>query len=35
MRPGMEGVARLDAGQRTLLWIGTRRIIDTVRLWVW
>jgi multidrug resistance efflux pump len=35
MRPGMEGVARLDAGRRTLLWIGTRRIIDTVRLWLW
>ena len=35
MRPGMEGVARLDAGRRTLLWIGTRRIVDTVRLWLW
>lgn len=35
MRPGMEGVARLDAGRRSLLWIGTRRLIDTVRLWMW
>ncbi len=35
MRPGMEGVARLDAGQRSLLWIGTRRVFDTVRLWLW
>jgi biotin carboxyl carrier protein len=35
MRPGMEGVARLDAGRRSLLWIGTRRVFDTVRLWLW
>lgn len=35
MRPGMEGIARLDAGRRSLLWIGTRRVIDTIRLWVW
>lgn len=35
MRPGMEARVRLDAGERTLLWIGTRRIVDTVRLWLW
>jgi len=35
MRPGMEGVIRLDAGEHSLLYIGTRRVIETVRLWVW
>jgi biotin carboxyl carrier protein len=35
MRPGMEGVIRLDAGERSLLWIGTRRLVDAARLWLW
>lgn len=35
MRPGMGGRVSLDTGRRTLLEIGTRRIIDTVRLWLW
>jgi multidrug resistance efflux pump len=35
LRPGMEGQVRIDAGKRSLLWIGTRRVIDQVRLWLW
>ncbi|MGP1273435.1 MAG: efflux RND transporter periplasmic adaptor subunit [Phycisphaerales bacterium] len=35
MRPGMEGLAKLEVGDRTLLWIGSRRIVDTLRLWLW
>ncbi|HZW07873.1 MAG TPA: efflux RND transporter periplasmic adaptor subunit, partial [Phycisphaerales bacterium] len=35
MRPGMEGQVRIDAGSRSLLWIGTRRVVDQVRLWLW
>lgn len=35
MRPGMEGFAKFDVGERSLLWIGTRRIRDTLRLWLW
>ena len=35
MRPGMEGLVRLDAGERSLLSIGLRRVVDTVRLWLW
>ncbi len=35
MRPGMEGLAKFDTGRRTLIDIGTRRIRDTVRLWMW
>ncbi|MEZ6234548.1 MAG: efflux RND transporter periplasmic adaptor subunit [Phycisphaerales bacterium] len=35
MRPGMEGIAKFNTGRRTLLDIGTRRIRDTLRLWLW
>ncbi len=35
LRPGMEGVAKFDTQDRSLLWIGTRRIIDAVRMWWW
>ena len=35
MRPGMEGLAKLDVGDRTLLWIGSPRIVDTLRMWLW
>jgi len=35
LRPGMEGVAKFDTEERSLLWIGTRRIIDTIRMWWW
>jgi biotin carboxyl carrier protein len=35
MRPGMEGIAKLDTGERTILGIGSRRIVDTLRLWLW
>lgn len=35
MRPGMEGLAKFNTGKRSLLDIGTRRIRDTLRLWLW
>lgn len=35
LRPGMEGVARLDMGKRKLLWIWTHKLVDKVRLWIW
>lgn len=35
MRPGMEGFAKFDAGEHSLIWIGTRRIRDTLRIWLW
>jgi aminoglycoside phosphotransferase len=35
LRPGMEGVAKIEIERRRLLWIWTHRIIDTVRLWAW
>lgn len=35
LRPGIEGVAKLDTEERSLLWIGTRRLMDQIRLWLW
>ena len=35
LRPGMEGIAKLDAGQRQRLRVWARPIVDAVRLWFW
>ena len=37
LSPNMEGVAKVQAGQRTLLWIWTHRFTDWLRLqwWKW
>jgi len=35
LRPGMEGIARINVGERKLLWIWTHKVIDRVRLWLW
>lgn len=35
MRPGMEGRAKIETREHSLLWIGTRRIIETVQMWWW
>lgn len=35
LRPGMEGVAKIDVGRERIAWILTRQIVDTVRLWLW
>ncbi|MCC6284679.1 MAG: efflux RND transporter periplasmic adaptor subunit [Phycisphaerales bacterium] len=35
MRPGMEGIVKLNTGPRSIAWILTRRIRDTARLWLW
>ncbi len=32
---GLQGQARLDAGRHSLIYIGTRRIRDWLRLWLW
>lgn len=34
-RPGMEGQAKFNGERQSLAWIATRRIIDTVRVWLW
>jgi multidrug resistance efflux pump len=35
MRPGMAGVAKIEAGRRNMLWIWSRRLVDWLRLLVW
>jgi multidrug resistance efflux pump len=35
LRPGMKGVARLDAGRAGLLWIWTHSIVQRLQLWLW
>jgi len=34
-RPGMSGVTKLDCGERSLLWIFTRRAVDYLRMRFW
>lgn len=34
-RPGMSGAARIDAGERRVIWILTHRLVDRLRLWLW
>ncbi len=35
MRPGMEGIVKIDIGKRKLIWIWTRRWVDGMRLFLW
>jgi len=33
--PGMECLAKIDTQRHSLMWIGTRKVIDAVQLWWW
>lgn len=35
LRPGMEGVGKIEVDRRLLIWIWTRQVIDWVRLKLW
>ncbi|MBL4700022.1 MAG: HlyD family efflux transporter periplasmic adaptor subunit [Phycisphaeraceae bacterium] len=35
LRPGMEGLARVDMGKRKIWWVATHRLADMIRLWMW
>ena len=35
LRPNMEGVAKIDAGQHLLIWAWTHHLIDAIRLFLW
>lgn len=35
LRPGMEGVGKVDIDRRKLVWIWTHSFTDWVRLWLW
>ncbi|MCC2636439.1 MAG: putative phytochrome sensor protein [Moraxellaceae bacterium] len=35
LRPGMEGVGKVVAGYRPLLWVWMQPVVDWMRLWLW
>lgn len=35
LRPGMEGIAKIDVGERRLVWIWTHELLDWLRLRTW
>ncbi|MCH6565611.1 MAG: HlyD family efflux transporter periplasmic adaptor subunit, partial [Proteobacteria bacterium] len=35
LRPGMEGVGKVNAGRARMIWIWTHEITDWLQLWIW
>lgn len=35
LRPGMQGVAKIDVGTSSWLWLWTHRFIQRIRIWLW
>ena len=35
LRPGMEGVGKINVEKRKLIWIWTHKIVHWVRMWIW
>lgn len=35
LRPGMEGVGKIDVERRKLIWIWTHKLVHWLRMWVW
>ncbi len=35
LRPGMEGIGKIEVEQRKLIWIWTHKLTHWVRMWVW
>ena len=35
LRPGMEGIAKIDAGSHSLVWIWSHSVIEWLRLTAW
>jgi multidrug resistance efflux pump len=35
LRPGMTGIGKIEVGQRHLIWIWTRSLINWLRVWLW
>jgi len=35
LRPGMEGVGKIEVERRKLIWIWTRKLVHWARMWVW
>jgi len=35
LRPGMEGVGKIEIERRKLIWIWTHKLVHWVRMWIW
>jgi len=35
LRPGMQGIARISAGQRSWFWLLTHKLFHQIRIWFW
>jgi multidrug efflux pump subunit AcrA (membrane-fusion protein) len=35
LRPGMEGIGKINAGRERMVWIWTHEFVDWLRLWAW
>lgn len=35
LRPGMQGLAKIHAGEHSYMWVLTHRLLDRLRLWFW
>lgn len=35
LRPGMEGVSKIEIGKEKVLWIWSHELLDWLKLWVW
>ena len=35
LRPGMEGIGKIQVDRRKLGWIWTHKIVHWVRMWIW
>ena len=35
LRPGMEGVGKIEVDERKLVWIWSHSLVDRIRLWLW
>ena len=35
MKPGMKGIAKIEAGRKRVIWILTHKLVDYLRLALW
>jgi multidrug efflux pump subunit AcrA (membrane-fusion protein) len=35
LRPGMQGIAKVQVGEESILWVWTHTVIERLRLWLW
>lgn len=35
LRPGLQGLAKIEVGRRSLAWVAGHRVVERLRLWLW